>query len=107
MEKDLQDEVSGELTEVFKRTIFRTPVDTGRLRSNWQTGISVTPSGEKQAGNNALSQTQSEMKKYELGDTVFFANNLPYAVPIEEGHSKAFPEGMLKVSVLEVFGVLI
>lgn len=64
--------------DMFGRIVKRTPVDTGRLRNNWQ----ITP-------------------RVNLGQRLFITNNLPYAKPIEDGHSKQAPQGMVKVTVSE------
>ena len=64
--------------DIFGRIIKRTPVDTGRLRNNWQ----ITP--------NII-----------LGKSVFITNNLPYAQVIVDGSSEQAPRGMVKVTVAE------
>ncbi len=64
--------------DIFGRVVKRTPVDTGRLRNNWQ----ITP--------NIV-----------LGKTVLISNNMPYAKRIEDGYSQQAPSGMVKVTVNE------
>lgn len=64
--------------EMFGRIVKRTPVDTGRLRNNWQITDGV-----------------------KLGDKLFITNNLPYAKRIEDGYSAQAPAGMVKVTVNE------
>ena len=41
-----------------------------------------------------------------LGPDLWLANNLPYAVPLENGHSPQAPGGMVKLSMLEVPGIV-
>ena len=36
-----------------------------------------------------------------LGDTAYLVNNLPYAVPLEYGHSSQAPAGMVRVTIAE------
>lgn len=106
--KQLADKkVKGSLLGVFSRTIARTPVDTGRLRNNWHTSIGRASEGKRKSnksGANAISNASEVMlKKFKLGNTVYFSNNLPYAGRVEYGSwSKQAPRGMLRVSILEL-----
>jgi hypothetical protein len=63
---------------MFGRIVKRTPVDTGRLRNNWQMTSNV-----------------------QLGQRLFITNNLPYAQRIEDGYSQQAPAGMVKVTINE------
>ena len=108
MADELEKTARGTLLEIYRRSIQKTPIVTGRLRSNWQTNIGSEPTGEKDIGHDSMSMANKVMTSFSSGDTVYFANNLPYAVPIENGHSqKNAPRGMLKLSVFEVTGVLL
>ena len=69
--------------DVFGRIIRRTPVDTGRLKGNWQITSNI-----------------------KLGKRVFISNNLPYAKRIEDGYSKQAPMGMVKVTVAEFLPIV-
>ena len=85
--------------ELFKLVIMATPVDTGRLRGNWQTTIN-SPAGAATArddpsGAAALAEAMANLGS--LADVVWFTNNLPYAERIEyEGWSRQAPEGMVR-----------
>lgn len=103
--------------ELFSRVIMRTPVDTGRLRGNWQATTHVPASGQlsltdKGSKANAKgigsSKAKSAMQELILGEshpTVFhLTNTLPYAKVIEYGDphgSKQAPAGMVRISVNE------
>lgn len=105
--------------ELFGRVIMRTPVDTGRLRGNWQaTGASpavgvtdiadaAAPASQNGSGN---SISRTAMETFILGDgesTVFhLANNLPYATVVEYGSSQQAPSGMVRISVAEFEGIV-
>lgn len=85
--------------ELFKLVIYATPVDTGRLRGNWQTTINSPASGTKTvsdpSGNMALAEVMANMGG--LLDVVWFVNNLPYAERIEyDGWSRQAPSGMVR-----------
>ncbi len=85
--------------ELFKLVIMATPVDTGRLRGNWQTTIN-SPAGaaitrDDPSGAAALAEAMANLGS--LADVVWFSNNLPYAERIEyEGWSRQAPEGMVR-----------
>ena len=90
---------------VFSRVIARTPVDTGRLRANWQSQINSAPGGEidgtDKTGGSTLTTVSTDVSKVKLGDSIFLVNNLPYAQVIEDGSSEQAPAGMVKVTVAE------
>lgn len=87
------------ILELFKLVIMATPVDTGRLRGNWQTTINSPAMSELERldpnGGIALAEVLANMGG--LLDVVYFSNNLPYAERIEyEGWSAQAPEGMVR-----------
>lgn len=82
--------------------LYRTPVDTGRLRANWIPGISLSTEIKNttdRSGNGVLRDLDSVLTNTKLGDSLYFVNNLVYAGPIENGWSAQAPVGMLKVSI--------
>lgn len=88
--------------ELFKLVIFATPVDTGRLRGNWQTTINSPAStaiGRVDPGG-AAAMAEAVANLGSIVDVVWFTNNLPYAERIEyDGWSKQAPEGMVRKHV--------
>ena len=91
--------------ELFTRIIMRTPVDTGRLRDNWQVEIG-TPSGNvldrfDPRGQEAINETTSVVERWDGDTAIFLFNNLPYAMAVEEGWSSQAPQGMVRVTLLE------
>lgn len=90
--------------ELFKLVIYATPVDTGRLRGNWQTTINTPAGGTRGAldpsGGAALAEVMANMGG--LLDIVWFTNNLPYVERIEyDGWSRQAPEGMVRKHVAQ------
>lgn len=89
--------------DVFKEVILMSPVDTGRLRGNWQVAIGSVASGtveiDDKAGTATISKVQAETMKLQVGQTITLVNNLPYARPLEYGHSKQAPGGMVRLTV--------
>ncbi len=62
--------------DLHGRIVERTPVDTGRAKAGW--ALDVRP----------------EM-------TIIY-NNVEYIVPLEYGHSKQAPQGMVRVSIADI-----
>ena len=93
---------------LFTRVIRRTPVQSGRLRGNWQTDISSPAQGtlDRTGASVAINEAVVVCNRAELNQSIYFTNNLPYAVPIENGSSTQAPTGMLKVTVLEFVNVV-
>ena len=81
------------VTEVAKRLIARTPVETGHLRQNWQLGIDEVPqdevSGADPTGQSTLNRIQIGLRATldKKADRHFFylVNNTSYAHIIEYG----------------------
>lgn len=108
----------GKVTRVQAETIFRkvafeldyavvlgTPVDTGRARGNWYPSLN-TPSGEMSwdsFGEGAsLARVTSTVASAKLGTVVWLTNNLPYILPLENGHSKQAPSGMVDFNLQRI-----
>ncbi|MEB7931681.1 hypothetical protein NGK10_04920 [Enterobacter quasiroggenkampii] len=78
----------------------------GRFRGNWQVSFDAPTTDEtgrvdkvgdltKAAGNYTLSLFKVGMK------AIYFCNNVPYAYPLEMGHSTQAPSGMVRVTAAE------
>ena len=75
----------------------------GRFRGNWMFSIGspdtstteeVDPSGSKSTArivNGAI--------EFKAGDTAYITNSLPYAIPLEYGHSQQAPGGMVRITL--------
>lgn len=110
--------------EMFKRVIIKSPVDTGRFKSNWQAAVGVVPSGtigladsithdeggkerdrgasrDAAAGSAAFARVNAVALSGKAGDVIYLVNNLHYANELEYGHSNQAPEGMVRISILE------
>ena len=79
----------------------RTPVDTGRLRSSWavsdgQPSSYVPPEGTSSGPAPVQARFQEPF------NISYITSNLAYAMPIEYGHSKQTPNGMIRVSLAEL-----
>lgn len=78
----------------------------GRLRGNWFATIG-SPSGrvtnDKDASGEATKERASGSIKDAPGTWWWITNNVPYAIPVEYGHSQAqAPAGMVRITVENV-----
>jgi hypothetical protein len=75
----------------------------GRFRGNWQFSIGAPAEGELDqvdpAGGVTLAKLRLQVEQLTIGQTAYIVNNLPYAVPIEYGHSKQAPGGMVRITL--------
>lgn len=92
--------------QVAQSVIMKSPVDTGRFRANWNVAFGridplTTPSTDK-SGNGTTNRIRIQLNGWnvESGD-IFLTNSLPYAIPLEYGHSSQAPAGMVRVTVAE------
>ncbi len=101
--------VRGVALELFSAIVLTTPVDTGRLRGNWQTSIENPSYGTlnrtDKTGSAAINEIETNAKIYKLNQTMYFTNNLDYAYTIEYGRkgglvgSLQAPQGMVRINV--------
>lgn len=77
----------------------------GRLRGNWQVTVGDPPSGEidtiDPTGQISVMRAQTVISEAHCGPPIYIINNLPYAIPVEYGHSKQAPEGMVRLAAIE------
>lgn len=81
-------------TEIVRRT----PVDTGRARANWFLSEG-TPRIETTSSTSAQSFSASALTGR---NPIYITNSLPYIVPLEYGHSKQAPAGMVRTAIAMV-----
>lgn len=99
----LQNFRRGVTIALFGAVIQDTPVDTGRARANWRVSEGDPELKEidraDKTGEVAKGEILALVTKSEGDKPVFLANNLPYAEPLENGHSRQQPEGMVRKNV--------
>lgn len=108
------------LIEIGRRLVDRSPVGDpptwhppywpkgytpGHFKNNWQVGIDTVPAGEI-SGSDASGQSSlerlSRLGRWPVGHVYYFANNVPYALRIENGWSyKQAPQGVVGLTVIE------
>ncbi len=88
------------------------PVKTGRFRGNWQLDIGRIPTGELgiRSGEAALAEGMmrlQELKGAGMGAVIWLANNVKYAVDLEDGSSTQAPHGTVAITfskMASIFG---
>lgn len=109
VQKDLVKGISQQIGEAafaaYSAIIIASPVDTGHFRHNWQVGLNSRPAGIKEgtdrSGQKNISQNRSGFANYQMGtgtraNIIFFTNNVPYALKLNEGHSQQAPSGFVQ-----------
>lgn len=90
------------IIEIGNSLIRMSPVDTGRFRGNWQFTIETPAAGTLSTldptGAEATARIAGESILFRAGTTAFIVNNLPYAIPLEYGHSDQAPGGMVRIT---------
>ena len=96
---------------ILSRIVYRTPVDTGRARANWQvSNVSPNTNERKRFKKNqpnavatdTVARGQKNIDKNKEGQSIWIANNLPYIQRLESGTwSKQAPQGMVAISIEE------
>ncbi len=106
--------VRGGFVSVANAIIVGSPVLTGRFRQNWQASVNIPvlttvldnvitrKNAHGQPLENQFTNIENVGEKttnYKISDTLYLTNNLPYAKPLEEGHSKKRGAGWVASTV--------
>lgn len=86
------------------RVVLGTPVDEGVARGNWYPSLnspssSMDENKKDKSGGAAISAATGIAMGAKLGDTIWLTNNLPYILPLENGHSQQAPQGMVDINL--------
>jgi len=118
MKEDLNTVVRKATLNTFSAVAKRTPVDTGRLRGNWNASQGTINTSTTPTAAAARAMVEAERAaSFEPGGVAYFANSLPYARVVEYGEypnppkkgkgktvggfSKRSPQGMVRVTAAE------
>ena len=79
----------------------------GRFRGNWQVTFDTPAEGETggidKSGRMTVSMGNYVLEHFKVGmSAIYFTNNVPYAYPLEMGHSKQAPNGMVAITAQNV-----
>jgi hypothetical protein len=92
--------------DVGARLVMRSPVDTGRFRSNWFYSEAAPSSKATLGVGSPEMQDAGALTKDAAGKVHYVMNNLPYAWRLENGYSKQAPAGMVGLTVVEFQGIV-
>jgi hypothetical protein len=85
--------------------ITATPVEFGRAAGNWIGSVNTPATNADQppdpSGGATIAKVSDAIGSYKLGGTIYIVNNVEYIVPLEEGHSKQAPSGMVAQAMAE------
>ena len=91
-------------TQVDQAVVIATPRDTGRAANNWLPSLNtpILQANENASGPNGqiLGVSQAVIFSANLGDTIYFSNNLPYIGKLNDGSSKQAPAGFVQKAAL-------
>lgn len=99
----IDDTMRAIIIEIGGSVIRMSPVDTGRFRGNWQFSIGAASTGEldrlDKNGSAATAELVNGAIQFKAGETAYIVNNLPYAIPLEYGHSDQAPGGIVRITL--------
>lgn len=79
----------------------------GRFKNNWYVGFDSQPTQSNDtpdaSGQGSNSRGLAVLEVFRVGQvsSIFFTNNLPYSVALENGHSGQAPGGMVGITALD------
>lgn len=103
--------------DLFGNIVLRSPVRSGSYRAshgiaNSDPGpkegiVKLSPTGNEKAAAADIARKTGRAWTWQVGDgDIFLFNNLPYAEPLENGHSKQAPQGVYRQAMTEITGVM-
>ena len=82
----------------------------GHARTNWQhsTGAPVVSEviGVDKDGSGTIGKIAASIPEKAAGLVHFITNSVPYIEPLEDGHSRQSPNGMVAITVTEFQGIV-
>lgn len=87
--------------EAGQRLIDRSPIDTGRFKSNFNYSAETPDIHTTEATNVRTVNGIEDMPQRAASFISYVTNSLPYGPALERGHSKQAPNGMVGLTSLE------
>lgn len=82
----IEDVITKTALDMQAGMVNRAPVDTGRLRANFQVGLGqINGDTSDPPGADAVGRTAAGLQRWKPGQTIYLTNSLPYAVVAEYG----------------------
>lgn len=108
--------------ELYTKVVEKSPVDSGRLRGNWNIGINNIddmeyPEDRASYGSlpsgSSFTRNTSALSTFKIGDIIFISNNMDYIYKLEYGlynngpktvggYSLQAPQGFVRITYKEV-----
>jgi hypothetical protein len=105
------EQAKGAIDDVFREVVIElgtsvirlSPVDTGRFKGNWHLSIDniegINYDEVDPTGQDAIASLIAAASDLTAGQVAYILNNLPYAIPLEYGHSAKAPTGMVQITL--------
>lgn len=72
----------------------------GRARANWLVGVGSAPTGEVDVGHDAMTAGEAVIASAAgTRADIHITNNVPYIVPLNEGHSHQAPAAFVETAI--------
>lgn len=102
--------------QALRGIVMRTPVDTGRARSNWQVSLdsplltnkdAYSPGTKLGIGESGNAESAIQVGAATIGSApafgvIYIANGLPYINRLENGWSGQAPAGMVRLTLDQI-----
>lgn len=86
--------------------VSMSPVDTGRFRANWNYSVGAPDESTSlwvdPTGGRTIRKIIAQSRSAKAGHVYYLTNALPYAQRLENGWSKQAPQGMVKLTVMDL-----
>ena len=118
MQADLETVVRKSTFDMYTRVKQKSPVDTGRFRTNWNVSQGAVNTATTESTDQTRADTEiAKVWTLPIGGVMYMANSLPYARVLEYGgypnppknptgktvggFSKQAPQGMVRLTAIE------
>lgn len=93
--------VRASVEEAGQRLIDRSPIDTGRFKSNWNYAAEHPDIFTSEKTNIRTVNGLEDIPAKAASFVSYITNSLPYGPALERGHSKQAPQGMVRLTSIE------
>lgn len=108
--QNAEEQAAATLFKLNSLVVNRTPVDTGRARGGWVASVGSPSQGKGRAdkgGQGTIRSANNQADKaIKNKDIYYLANNVKHIVKLEYGSSDQAPNGMVRVSMQEIKGLI-
>ena len=94
--------------ELAKAIVMDSPVDKGTFRGNWRFSFNHDQqqlNRQDPSGATVLGELQSFINGYNSGE-MWLLNGLNYGLPLEYGHSRKAPQGMVRRNIARINSIV-